>query len=313
MRDEAARGRGLDAWAGVLGLVALAIWMLPALGRPLTWDEVDYVNAAEAGAWANLTDRGAMGPVAFARFALAKAGRGDPDAVAAAASYVEDGSLLHLRHWHPPAGLLTLPTAVAAAGPERGARLAQLSWAALLALLMVALLRELAPDRPLLRAGAVLLVLLDPLTRHAVLEAHVHVGVAVAFLLPLWGWIRAARAPLDARRLGSLREAGRPGLPTASMAGRLGVLALGAALGALWATAVVGPLWTALLLLHRDTRDWLGRDGGAPWLVAGLVAGLLLLWPAGILKAGLAQTHGLRLYAVLFQGGSEWSGRLSRS
>ena len=112
------RGRWIDALAALAGLAALAAWMHPAATRPLTWDEVDYVVAARAGTWANLSDRGAMGPVTFVRFALAKAGRGDAQAVASAAGYVEERSLLSLRHWHPPGGLLLMPPAVALEGAE---------------------------------------------------------------------------------------------------------------------------------------------------------------------------------------------------
>ncbi len=65
-------GRWIDGAA-----LFLAAWLHPAGTRPLTWDEVDYVVAARAGTWANLIDRGAMGPLTFARFSLAKAGRGD--------------------------------------------------------------------------------------------------------------------------------------------------------------------------------------------------------------------------------------------
>ena len=85
MAGEHARGRGLDAAAALLGLALLAAWMHPAALRPLTWDEVDYVVAARAGTWANLSDQGTMGPATFARFALAKTGGGDAEAVAAAA------------------------------------------------------------------------------------------------------------------------------------------------------------------------------------------------------------------------------------
>ena len=310
-RPAGARGRWLDLAAAAVALAILAAWLHPSGDRPLTWDEVDYVVAARAGTWANLTDRGALGPVAFARFALAKAGRGDAEQVARAAGYVEDESLLHLRHWHPPAGILLLPPAISAAGPERGARLMQLAWATVLALIMVALLRDLAPQWGTLRAGAVLVVLLDPLTRHALLEAHVHVAVAAAFLLPLWAWLRATRVPLDARRLGELQEAGA-GRPTAPMGGRWGALVMGMALGVLWSAAVVGPLWTVLWIgclgLHRDARAWLGRGGGALWLAAGVLAALLVLWPGAFVKVSLLQTYALRVYALLFHGGREWGG-----
>ena len=95
------------------------------------------------------------------------------------------------------------------------------------------------------------------------------------------------------------------------MAGRAGAAVLGLTLGVLWSAAVVGPLWTVLwgaaLLAHRDARDWLGR-GGALWLVGGILAALVVLWPAAFTKVSLLQTYGLRLYAVLFQGGREWGG-----
>jgi hypothetical protein len=305
------RGPWIDALAALAGLAVLAAWMHPAAARPLTWDEVDYVVAARAGTWANLSDQGAMGPLTFLRFALAKAGRGDAQAVASAAGYVEEESVLSLRHWHPPGGLLLLPAAITAAGPERGARATQLGWVLTLALLTLAVLREVAPDRPALRASALLVVLLDPLTRGAVLEAHMHVAVAAAFLLPLWVWLRATRDPLDARPLGDARERMLAGTPPAPMAGRPGAVVLGLALGTLSAFAVVGPLWTALwigaLLAHGDARAWLGRDWGWVWMLLGALAALLVLWPAAFTRASLLQTYALRLYAVLFLGGREWS------
>src|SRR5207237_6878320 len=87
---------------------------------------------------------------------------------------------------------------------------------------------------------------------------------------------------------------------------------LGLALGTLCAFAVIGPLWAALwllaLLAHRDARAWLGVDGGAPWLLLGVLAALAVLWPGAFSKLSLVQTWALRLYAVVFRGGQEWSG-----
>ena len=310
-RPGRVRGRWIDYAAVVGALAVLAAGQHPTGDRPLTWDEVNYVAAARAGTWANLTDRGALGPVSFARFALAKAGWGDAEQVARVAGYVEDENLLHRRHWHPPAGLLLLPPAISAVGAERGARLMQLAWATLLALLMVGLLRDLAPQRGMIRAGAVLVVLLDPLTRHALLEAHVHVAVAAAFLLPLWVWLRVTCVPLEARRLGELQETGAT-RPTASMGGRAGVATVGIALGVLWSTAVVGPLWTVFwigcLWVLPDVRAWLGQGRGAVWTVSCALAALLVLWPGAFLKVSLLQTYALRVYALLFQGGREWGG-----
>lgn len=306
------RGGRIDVAALFAALAVIAAFLHPAGTRPLTWDEVDYVVAAREGAWANLTDRGAMGPITFVRYAFAKAGRGDPQAVADAAGYDEDANLLALRHWHPPAGLLPLGAAVAVAGPERGARLMQLAWAVALGVVMLLVLRDLAPGSGALRGGALMLTLLDPLTRHSLLEAHVHVANAVAFLLPVWAWIRATRDPLDARRLGVLREAAHTGMPTAPMGGRVGALSLGLGLGVLWSAAVVGPLWTilwlAFLSVHPDARDWLGREGGWRTLVSGLLLALVVLWPGALLHLGLIQTYAIRLYALVFQGGREWEG-----
>lgn len=306
------RGGRIDLAALFLALAAIAAFLHPAGTRPLTWDEVDYVVAAREGAWANLTDRGAMGPVTFARYALAKAGRGDAQGVADAAGYADDANLLALRHWHPPAGFLPLGPAVAVAGPERGARLMQLAWAVVLAGLLFLMLRDLAPASGVLRGGALLLAMVDPLTRSSLLEAHVHAANAVAFLLPVWAWIRATRDPIDARRLGALREAARTGPPTARMGGMPGAFLMGLALGVLCSAAVVGPLWTvawiAFLSIHGDARDWLGRERGWRFLVAGAVAALLLFWPGAFLKVSLVQTYALRAYAVLFQGGREWGG-----
>ena len=303
-------GRWIDGTALFLALAVLGAWLHPAGTRPLTWDEVDYVVAARAGTWANLIDQGAMGPLTFARFSLAKTGRGDAQAVADASGYVEDENLLSLRHWHPPGGLMLLAPAVAVVGAERGARLMQLGWAAILGLMMLAMLRDLAPKNGPLRAGGVMIALLDPLTRHSLLEAHVHVAVAVAFLLPLWAWLRATRDPLESRRLGELREAGRGGIPSAPMGGRAGALVLGLTLGVLWSAAVVGPLWTVLwlgcLLIHRDARDWLFGGRGAGWMLGGTLAALFVLWPGAFFKLSLVQTYALRLYAVVFQGGREW-------
>jgi hypothetical protein len=305
------RGGALDVGALLVGLAVLAAWMHFAATRPLTWDEVDYVRASSFGGWANLVDRGAMGPVTFARFALAKARHGDAAAVAASAGYVEERDLLELRHWHPPVGLLPMRPAVLLAGSERGARLTQLAWTVALALLLLGVLRDVAPERPGVRALALLLVLLDPLTRHAVLEAHVHVAIAAAFLLPVWAWVRVVRDPLESRRLGALREDARPGPPAARLAGWAGAAVLGLALGVLCAVAVIGPLWAVLwvlaLLAHRDARAWLGRDRGWPWLLLGWLAALLVLWPGAFVRLALAQTWALRIYQVLFQGGREYA------
>lgn len=62
-------GKGLiPALAAPFGLV-FAVWLAVAgalSGKHrelLTWDEVDYVNAAKLGCWSNLMERGSLAPL----------------------------------------------------------------------------------------------------------------------------------------------------------------------------------------------------------------------------------------------------------
>jgi hypothetical protein len=82
---------------GVWLVVVALLWQTH--GALLSWDEVDYLDAAKLGVWANATDAGSLSPGEFVRFSLAKrSGR----AVALPPGYDEERDPLLVRHYHPP-------------------------------------------------------------------------------------------------------------------------------------------------------------------------------------------------------------------
>jgi len=87
----------------IMGITTCLQW--PSQGHLLTWDEVDYVNAARRGAWSNMVERGSIGLVDYVEFARSKYWRREPRYPR---WYDESRDPLLLRHYHPPLVVLML-------------------------------------------------------------------------------------------------------------------------------------------------------------------------------------------------------------
>lgn len=122
------RPKGWRRSSLVFCCLSLAVWAVsviflwPVHGLLLNWDEVDYVNAAKLGAWANVVEMGSLSPSHFISFALAKLSGSDPTLPA---GYDESQDPLLLRHYHPPFVVLLL-SGVSASKDERVIRSVQL-------------------------------------------------------------------------------------------------------------------------------------------------------------------------------------------
>ena len=94
----------LSAFAVATGLAAMTL-LWPAHGALLNWDEVDYVNAAGLGPWANMAERGSLRLSDFVAFAFAKISNRP---FAFPEGHEEARDPLLLRHYHPPFVVLLL-------------------------------------------------------------------------------------------------------------------------------------------------------------------------------------------------------------
>ena len=119
--------------------VAVALLLAPRHGTLLTWDEVDYAQAARQGFVANWLEEGGLSPPAFLGFVQACL---DDTPVVFPEGYDEATDPLNLRHLHPP--LLTyMLVPFSGAQSERVLRLVLLVG---VALLLVTLHRAFVPD-----------------------------------------------------------------------------------------------------------------------------------------------------------------------
>lgn len=273
-----------------VGVAGVALWLRPAADRMLTWDEIHYIQAAREGWWPNALDRGSMSPVNFVRFSLAKARGQDTRPLAEEVGYREDADMLASRHWHPPLALAPALAGVRLADAEPAARWSQVAWVAAVGALLLVLLGIVLPDRPGLRVAGLALFFLDPILRTAALELHIHLATGAALLLLV---------------LALTRLAGRDD-PGARDYGLVGV-ATGVLLVVFSAASVFLALLLAGLLLTPAVRPRLLDRRTLTVSLPAVVGTVLVLWPAGVLKAGLAKIVALRAYSALFLGGQEWS------
>ena len=130
---------GRVASALVLTWLAVALLLAPRHGTLLTWDEVDYAQAARQGFVANWLEKGGLSLPAFLGFVQARL---DDAPVAFPEGYDEATDPLNLRHLHPPL-LAYMLAPFSGAQSERVLRLVLLVGAALL---LVALYTACRPD-----------------------------------------------------------------------------------------------------------------------------------------------------------------------
>jgi len=93
-----ARSRAATIALVLVTWVAVVVALWPAHGKILSWDEVNYANAAKAGIIANAVERGSLSPVDWLRFAFAKQTGTEPTLPS---GYDEATDPLILR-FHPP-------------------------------------------------------------------------------------------------------------------------------------------------------------------------------------------------------------------
>lgn len=266
-------------------VVAALLW--PSLGAVLTWDEVDYLDAARLGTWANMVDEGSLTPTQFFGFVRAKLNHSSgSDAVPA--GYDEELDPLRLRHYHPPLVTLLL-SVVSGFDQERVVRSVQLFGGFSLVAVMLFSYRSLSPSPT--PAGLLLVLVLAvwmSQTLFATLNFHGWAAVWIAATCTLLSaWLRGGGA-----RIGV----------TLSVCLALLMLTLETGL-------LVYPLCLLCLAIWRPAGPG-GARGAFPWLpvAAGFAVGFVILvsvWPGAVLKVSLVKIPALYLYRIKL--GAEYS------
>jgi hypothetical protein len=274
------------AFLSTAAFVVLGLWHTNA--RFLTWDEVDYVNAARLGLGANYVESGSLSAMEFVAFARSKRAGG----TVLPSGYEEQRDPLLLRHYHPPLGFYLL-VPLANAENERVIRLGQLLGGLLLAILILGAYAKISPAATaggFASVAALTLWATIPLFQ----SLSPHGWAALWCVLVPWllsRWLRG--------------EGRRPGL------------FLAAALGASLATQMPSPvLWGATLLALLIWRHPAlgGRDLTWRRLIGGTALALavaFLFWPGGVLKISLLKIPALQLYRLHL--GQEFSSVSSRA
>jgi hypothetical protein len=282
MQDEAPTVRARAGLVAAAGMLAIAV-SAAGQGVRLGWDEVDYVQAARLGVWANAVEAGSLPAAAFVELVRAKrAGHAEP----LPAGYDEARDPLLLRHYHPP--LITmLQTPVAWLRSDRGVRSVQLVGAGLLVGSGAAAYRSAGGGTgPGLAAVLALLVWMAPRLFRSI---GFHGWQAI--------WAMAAAALAGRWLDGQRRRAGV--LLAASLA--LAVLTL--------ETGVLVCLGVAVVLLGGGTPA-----ARAPARLAtglGLIVALILVaWPGAVLRLSAVKIPALYLYRIAL--GAEYGAVLGR-
>ena len=273
---------------GVLALLitGIATWLQwPSQGYLLTWDEVDYVNAARLGAWSNMVERGSIGLVDYLEFARSKYWRREPGYPR---WYDETRDPLLLRHYHPP-----------------------------LVVLMLSGLSESRNEhvlRSVQNVGALFLIGVILFSYSSLTTAPSWPGIVVVSLLALWmslmlfsslsfhGWA-AVWTTSSAALLSHWLDARRRSVGIALCASLvLAILTLETGLIVLAAIPLCLALWRA------PTAG--GELRGFPWrsLVSGgalISVIVLVIWPGAVVKASFLKISALYLYRIWL--GSEYA------
>lgn len=276
--------RSLSALAALIWVISTSV-LWSSHGVPLTWDEVDYVDAAKRGAWANMIEESSLTPAQFFRFVLAKFKKRTE---AVPSSYDEERDNLRLRHYHPPLVVVML-SSLGDYGNERLVRSVQLAGALLLILAILWSYRSLSetPTRSGLLAVSVLAVWMTPML-FAALSFHGWQSV----------WVTASAALTSAW----LRH------QTRGLAVALGVC-LALSLLTLETGLLVWAVCFLSMIVWRPRAGVSGKPGATRSqlatiiLVSGVV--VLLVWPGSIAKASLVKIPSLYLYRIAL--GQEYS------
>lgn len=251
--------------------------MWQALGKTLTWDEVDYVNAASLGIASNAMELGSLGPAEFVAFARAKL-TGEPPKLPP--SYDEARDPLLLRHYHPPL-VIYLTAMISNATPtpdERGFRGAQLVGAIVFSGALV--WAYVLIGRSVRWPGLLLLLLLSCwMVLVSFQTLHFHGWAAVWVVAASAAAVRAKSSP-------------RVWAPLFGVLMGLGLITLEALL-AVWVGLVASLLLCRGLSL-RDARLAL-KSHVVPSLVATAFT-VLVLWPGSVLGASLLKIPALSFY-----------------
>jgi len=272
--------------------LALLVWLAavlllwPSHGALLNWDEVDYVNAAGLGPWANMVEGGSLPISHFVAFAFAKiTGR----QFAFPEGYDESRDPLLLRHYHPPLVVLLL-SPVSWTRSERTIRSVQLLGA--LALSCAVTLSYLSLSGPPGWSGILVVSLLVLWT------------ILVVFTsLSFHGW-EAVWTTASAALLGrwlSTRAKVVGVLLCASLAMAVVTLETGLLV---WVAAVLSVLvWGGLFAAGRWVT--LRRRHIAVGIVLTVVF-VLVVWPGSVLKGSLVKIPAVYLYRIWL--GEEYTG-----
>lgn len=263
-------------------LSATLAWVLRAHhSAVLDWDEVNYVNAARQGWWANALDRGALSPRALIAFVQAKRLQQSPHLPQ---GYDEESDPLLLRNLHPPfVVFLVVPFAWSMEEPVL--RLGQLlgAWTLLGALLVA---HRWVSSRP------------------------THIGIATVGVLGLWagrlsfqtiqchGWMTVwtLAAVVSLVKWLHKREVSWGVATSVFLALAIVTLHTGVVLVAGAALAIL-----ALDRPRQTRRGWREAAAGA----AVILGAVLVLWPGSITKLSLFRIFAL--YANLMSVGKAWA------
>ncbi len=258
--------------------ISVAIFLWPYHGALLTWDEVDYVNAAQLGVWANAIEKGSLTPLQFARLAKAKTS----GQTYLSQGYDESKDPFLLRHFHPPLVIYLESLILRPYGHpgERVVRSSQLCGA--LALIGALFLAYRSLGRQVQWPGMIVIALLAFWMCQSLfssLQFHGWAAVwAVALSTVLFRWLDRFEASLAI---------------AVSVSLALGALTLETA-----AILLVGIF--VCLILWRPRRMAVSRSS---WWSGALVLTLTVLlvslaWPGALLKLSPIKTLAMYLYRI---------------
>jgi hypothetical protein len=258
---------------GVWILVLVILWNAHSL--LLNWDEVDYVNAAKQGVWANLTERGSLTPQEYIAFARSKLLGRPPNLPP---NYEEARDPFNLRHFHPPF-VVVLLSPLSDMRSERLLRSIQLLGA--LSFISVVLLsyRGLSPT-PKATGYLTVSVLVVWAARLLFSSISMHGWEAV--------WVTAVAALLSRWLRDGQR--GTWAALCASLALALFTLETGLIVCVIAALCIL--VWSPATVAARASWCWVVLG------TASVILFVMIIWPGVILKASLIKSVLLYLYRM---------------
>lgn len=273
----------------IAGLFSLAL-LWPGHGELLSWDEVDYVNAARLGLITNLLDRNSLSPIEYWKFAESKAKRQAP---ILPADYDESRDTLNIRHYHPPL-VVAMMSILPEPATERECRAVQLVGALLFS--VVVLLAYVRASANPTYTGFVVVVLLV-----------IWMNVFLFSWITFHGWmaIWATAATMFFTRWLEERDKVAGGICCLCAAFSLLSLETGALL--LSGMGICLFIWRPRPSTQAEKRDYLRQI-----ILGALLIGLIvvILWPGAITKISLAKAFAIYIYRI--KEGQEYAvGRLN--